>query len=99
MGTIELKIFIHGNDTCFQVDWEPDTGIDEVRAAQFGDPVPIDTTGLFVASGNYPDTKYVPLIEELTGLAEIAFAEHQEEYAEMQKEAAMDHKYRMENGK
>ena len=99
MSTIELKIFIHGNDTCFEVDWEPDTGIDEVRAASHGEPAVIDTDGLFVAAGNFPDTKIVPLIEELTNLAELAFAEHREEYKEMQREAAMDYRYRMENDK
>ena len=92
MGTIELKIFIHGNDTCFQVDWEPDTGIDEVRAAQYGDPAVIDTDGLFVGTGNFPDIKIVPLIEELTRLAEIEFGDRRADYDDMKRDEALEHR-------
>jgi len=101
MSTIELKIFIRGNDTCFIIDWEPDTGIDEVSifVDEYELPALMDTEGLFVAVGDFPDVKTVPLIEELTRLAEIAFSEHQAEYAEMQREDAMDYRYRLENGK
>lgn len=92
--TIELSVYIQGNDTQFLIEWEPDTGIDGVMVSSSSlfAPAPFDTTGLFVASGIFPDTKTVPLIEELTRLGEIAFAENREEYIEMKREEALEHR-------
>ncbi len=92
MNTIELKLFIHSNDTCFQVEYSPDTGIDEVWASLHGEPAVIDTQGLFVATGTFPDIKTVPLLEELHRLADMAFSEHREEWKEMRREAAAEYR-------
>ncbi len=89
---IELKIMIHGNDTCFEVDYTPDTGIEEVMVSSHGDQVVIDTEGLFVAQGIFPDVKTVPLFEELSRLAEMEFAERRADWEDMKRDEALEHR-------
>lgn len=89
---MELKLFINGCDTCFYVDYEPDTGIDEVRAASQGDPALIEPVGLFVGVGAFPEIRTVPLLEELNRLADIEFSEHRAEWLEQRRDAAAEHR-------
>lgn len=92
--TIELSVYIPGNDTQFLIDWEPDTGIDGVMVSSSSlfAPAPFDAEGLLVRVGDFPNVKLVSLMEELTRLGEIAFAENREEWNEMKIEEALEHR-------
>ncbi len=91
---MELKLQIHGSDQCYSVAYEPDTGIEEVWIESWDSKhtVILDTAGLFVAQGQFPDIKTVPLMEELDRLAEIEFAENRAEWLEMKREEAAEYK-------
>ena len=96
---MELTIQLRGNDNCYMVEYEPDTGIEEVvlETHRTKEQVVVNTEGLFVAQGEFPDIKTVPLIDELNRLAEIEFVDRRADYEDMKRDEALEHRMEVWN--
>lgn len=89
--TIELTVYIKGNETGFMVTYCPDShSIEDVCifAGVDKSPAEIDIDFLFATNGK----EFIPLREALEASADQAFSEHQAEYAEMRAADAAEYR-------